>query len=117
MRLNRDAAQSACEFARYARNRGFEFEQVLHRLEQQQIGAAFDEIAGLFAVKCGQFIERDFGKCRIRRRNQHAGRPHAACNETRALRRAVLVARFTCEARRIAIDFGDARAHAVFIEL
>ena len=39
------------ELADDAGDRGFQLEQILHRLEQQQVGAAVDERARLLAVE------------------------------------------------------------------
>ncbi len=53
--LNRDAPQSALELEHDSRYRRLEFEQVLHRLEHEQIGAAFDQRPRLLAVGLAQF--------------------------------------------------------------
>ena len=58
LRLNRHAAHAARELAPDAGDRRLELEQILHRLEQQQIGAAFDERARLLAVDIAQAARR-----------------------------------------------------------
>ena len=85
LRLNRHAPQPTIELANDAGDGGFEFEHVLHRLEQQQIGTAFNQIARLLAVGIAQLRVGDLRERRVRRRDQHAGRAHRARDEARPL--------------------------------
>ena len=45
-----------------ARDRGFDFEDVLRGFDEQHIHAALDQTDSLFAEDIGQFIEADIGK-------------------------------------------------------
>ena len=99
LRLNRNAAHAARELARDAGDRGFDFEQILHRLEEQQIDAALDERARLLAVDRGEFLEGDLRERGIRRRDQHSGRAQRAGDETRAIGRRVRIGGFARDAR------------------
>ena len=59
LRLNRHAAHSTRELEPDAGYRRLEFEQVLHRLQQQQIDAAFHERARLLGVEIAQLLVGD----------------------------------------------------------
>ena len=117
LRLNRDAAHSARELAPDSRDRRLELEQILHRLEQQQIDAAFDERARLLGVDVAQLLVRDLRERRIRRRDQHPGRSHRAGDEARALRRRERVAGLARERRRAQVDLARSLAEPVLVEL
>ena len=80
-------AHAAVELAHDAGDRGLHLQQILARLEQQQIDAALDEVARLLAVELGEFVEGDLRERRIGRRDEHARRAHRAGDEARPLRR------------------------------
>ena len=65
LRLDRNAAQAALELPGYTGDCRFQLEQILHRLEHQQVGAAFDERAGLFGVDVAQLPVGDLRERRI----------------------------------------------------
>jgi hypothetical protein len=117
LRLDRNASQTALELARDARDRGFHLQEILARLDQQQIDAAFDEMPRLFAVDVGELIEGDLRERRIRRRDQHAGRTERTRDEARLLGRRHRVAGGARDLGRPAIDLRRLIAEPVFVEL
>ena len=69
------------EVAIDAVHRRLDFEDVLPGLEQQQVGAAFDQTAGLFAEEIGELVKTDAAEIGIIARGQHAAGTHAAGDE------------------------------------
>ena len=100
LRLNRHAPHAARELAADSGDRRLELQQVLHRLEQEQIDAALDERASLFGVNVAQLLEGDVRERRIGGRDEHAGRAHRSRDETRTLAASKTPRRLRARARR-----------------
>src|SRR5581483_3373425 len=62
-------------------------QDVLLRLDQQQVDTRLGERPCLASVHLGQLVERDVAERRVVRGRQHAGRPHRAGHEDRVVRR------------------------------
>ena len=94
-----------------------DLQHVLAGLQQQQVGAAFAEAAGLFAKQVGQLLPCDVAEVGVVAAGQLAGGPHAAGDEARhAGSLFVLVAGATRQAGGGAVNLQRALAEAVFAE-
>ena len=62
-------------------HRRFDFEDILPRLQQQQVSAAFDQPLRLFAEEIREFIKADVAEVGIIARGQHATGTHAASDK------------------------------------
>jgi hypothetical protein len=88
----------------------------LHRLEQEQIGAAFDERSRLLAIDVAQLLVRDIRERRIGRGDQHSGGSHGARDEARVLRRRDGVAGFSRDCSGLEVELLRSLAEAILVE-
>ena len=100
LRLNRDASSDLGEQPLEAGDRRLHLENVLGRLDEQHVDAAFDEILRLRVVVLFELGEGRVRQHRVAAREEQARRTDRAGDETRLVRRGVLVARRAREARR-----------------
>ena len=117
LRLNRDSSHSARKLEVNSRDRCLELEQILHRLEQQEIGAAIDERSCLLGVDVTQPLVRDVGERRIGGGDEHSRRPHRAGDEAWPLRRRVGGTRLSRDLGGAHVDLARALAERVLVEL
>jgi hypothetical protein len=110
--LHRNAVGQLREQPLEAGDRRLDLENVLGRLDEQYVHAALDERLGLLVEVRGQLLEGDLREHRVGARREHAGGPHRAGDEARAVRRGVLVARRAREARRGDVDLAHLVAEA-----
>ena len=115
--LDRDALAGLRENLLGSMNRGFELEDVLHRLDDQDVGAAVDQPADLVEEELLHLLECVLAEHRIFRGGQQSGRTDRAGDEARARRRAVVVGHLARQLGGEAVLLVGALAETVFLEL
>ena len=109
--LNRQRAAGPGERLAGAEDRRLDLEEVLRRLDDDQVGAALDQPERLLGEDLDQLAERDRAQGRIVGRRQVAGRPDRAGDEP-ALARGL-----AGDLRRAAIDLGGLVGEPPLVEL
>ncbi len=93
------------------RDRGLDLEDVLRRLDEEDIDTAFDEGFGLRVVVLRELAEGDGAQHRVVARRQHAGRSDRAGDEPWVIGRGVHIAGGSRQARG-----GDVQLVGVFTD-
>ena len=104
LRLHGDASHELGEQPLESGQRRLHLEDVLRRLHEQHIDAAFDQVLRLPVVRLGERVEGDVRERRIAARRQHSGRSDRAGDEARAVGRRELVTRRARQPRRVDVD-------------
>ena len=117
LRLDRNAAQSAPELAHDPRDRRLHLQEILARLDQQEIDAAFNQRARLFAIERRELVEGDARERGIGRRDEHPRRSERAGDKTRTLWRRERVRGLARDLGGAAIDLDRTVAEAELVEL
>ena len=97
--------------SRVAEDRGLHLEDVLRRLDDDQVGAALDQAGRLLGEDLDQLAEADLAERRVVGRGQVAGRADRARDE------AVLADRLARDLGRLRVDLERVLAEAPLVEL
>ena len=110
-RLDRHGAADALERLAGAEDRRLDLEDVLRRLDDEQVGAALEEALRLLGEDLEELTEGDAPEGRVGRRGQMAGRADRAGDE------ALLADRLAGDLGRLAVDLERVVGEAPLVEL
>ena len=115
LRLERDASAAVGKVLTDAVDRRFDFEDILPRLEQQQVRPTFRQTASLLVEEPRQLVKADIAEVGIVAGGQHAAGTHAASHEAGDAGFGLdLIAGGAGDASGGAVDFKRSFAQAMF---
>ena len=109
--LDRQGAAGELERLASAEDRGLHLEDVLGRLDDDQVRAALDQAPGLLGEDLDQLLERDVSEGRVVARGQEARWPDRAGDE------AIAAGRLARDLRSLGVDLERVLAQAPLVEL
>ncbi len=109
--MDRQRAPGALERLADAEDRRLDLEDVLRRLDDQEVSTAVNQPRGLLGEDLNELAETDLPERRILRGRQEAGRANRACHE------AILARGLTRDFRRLRVDLDRVVGQAPLAEL